>query len=177
MKEVVTSQMREENRLLQELADLGEFAPSGFTAVVVGKVRHLEEFLETLKSRWEAQPFLYPQIFGSVVPVRVMFSFTPENLLARLKEEVRALGPELQGKAFYVRIKRRGHKGEISSQEFEQALDRYLQEEVCAQGEVCHVDFDQADVIVMIETIHNQCGVGLITREMKARYSFIARVQ
>jgi tRNA(Ser,Leu) C12 N-acetylase TAN1 len=170
---VVTSQMRQENRVLKELADLGEFARSGFTSVLVGKVRDIVEFMDTLKVRWEGQAFLYPQIFGMVAPVKVMFPFTLENLLHRLKEEMLALGPELKGKAFYVRVKRRGHKGEVHSQELEQALDQFLQAEVCAREEECRVDFDRADVIVLVEILHNQCGVGLITREMKERYPFI----
>jgi tRNA(Ser,Leu) C12 N-acetylase TAN1 len=174
---VITTHMYQENRLMLELADLGEFGHSGFTSVVVGKVRDLHEFLETLRNRWEHAPFLYDEILGSVVPVRVMFPFTLESLLERLQEEALALGPELQGKAFYVRMKRRGHKGEISSQEIEQALDRFLKEKVCEPEDRCHIDFEQADVIVMIETVHNQCGVGLITREMKERYPFIAKVQ
>jgi tRNA(Ser,Leu) C12 N-acetylase TAN1 len=170
---VVTSQMRQEHRALQELADLGEFAHSGFTSVVVGQVRDPGEFLETLKKRWEEQAFLYPEIFGMAVPVKVMFAFTLEHLLDRLKQAVRALGPEIQGKSFYVRVKRRGHKGEVHSQELEQALDQFLRDEVCPPGEPCRVDFDQADAIVVVEILHNQCGVGLITREMKERYPFI----
>jgi len=169
---VITSYMRQQRRLLRELAGLGEFQPSGFTAVILGKVPEVGEFLEALKNLWEKSPFLSEYLSG-VVPIRTVFPFTVENLTARLTEELRALGPEIGNQAFYVRLKRRGHKGEFSSQEVEQALDRFLNEEFCSQGQGCRVDFEAADVIVAVETIHNQCGLGLVTREMKERYPFI----
>jgi len=169
---VVTSYMWQEKRLLQELAGLGEFQPSGFTAVILGRVPEMGEFLEALKNLWEKSPFL-AEYLSSVVPIRVVFPFTVENLEERLQEAVRALGPEIEGKAFYVRVKRRGHKGEYSSLEVEQALDRFLTDEFCSQGQGCRVDFEAADLILVVEAVHNQCGLGLVTREMKERYPFI----
>ena len=168
---VVTSYMWQEERLLQELAGLGEFRPSGFTAVILGKVPEVGEFLEALKTLWEKSPFL-PEYLSSVVPIRTVFPFTVENLAERLKEEMRVLGPDLKGKAFYVRLKRRGHKGEFSSQGVEQALDQFLKDEFCSRLD-CRIDFQAPDLIITVETIHNQCGLGLVTREMKERYPFI----
>lgn len=169
---VITSYMHEEKRLLQELADLGEFHPTGFRSVLIGQVHDILEFLEIIKGRWEKQPFL-PEMLSSVVPIRKVFSFTPDNIVAQLQEEVLALGPEIGDKAFYVRMQRRGFKGVISSQEVEQALDQFLMEELSARGQKCHIDFTAAEAIVVVETIHNQCGLGLVTREMKERYPFI----
>lgn len=169
---VVTSYMRQERRLLAELADLGEFGASGFAAVILGKVPDVGKFFETVKARLEKNPVL-PELLSSVTPVRRVFPFTLENLEERLRQEIRALAPEIGGRAFYVRLKRRGHKGELHSVEVEQALDRLIQEEFCAQGQNCFVDFHRAEVIVVVETVHNQCGVELVTREMKERYPFI----
>lgn len=169
---VVTSYMYQEQRLLRELAEMGEFQPSGFTAVLVGKVPNLAAFLENLKEAWEKRPFL-AQFLSSLVPIRTVFPFTLDNLLERLKQETLALGPEIGDKAFYVRMRRRGHKGELVSLEIEQALDQFLKEELVARGQQCRIDFDAAEVIVVVETIHNQCGLGLVTREMKERYPFV----
>jgi tRNA(Ser,Leu) C12 N-acetylase TAN1 len=169
---VITSHMWQEDRLLKELAGLGEFRPSGFAAVILGKVQEVGQFLEVLRVLWNKSPFL-AEYLSSVVPIRIVFPFTVENIAERLREEVRALAPEIGDRAFYVRMKRRGHKGEFSSQEVEQALDRFLTEEFCSRGQECRVDFETADIIVAVETIHNQCGLGLITREMKERYPFI----
>jgi tRNA(Ser,Leu) C12 N-acetylase TAN1 len=168
---VVTSHMWQDKRLLRELAGLGEFRPSGFTAVILGLVPEVGEFLEALKTLWEKSPFL-PEYLSSVVPIRTVFPFTVEDLRERLQAELHALAPELAGKAFYVRLKRRGHKGEFSSQELEQALDQFLKDEFCSRLG-CRIDFQAPDLILVVEAIHNQCGLGLVTREMKERYPFI----
>jgi tRNA(Ser,Leu) C12 N-acetylase TAN1 len=169
---VVTSHMNQERQLARELAGLGEFQASGFREVLIGKVPELPSFLETLGRLWEEKPF-FPHLLSTVVPVRLTFPFTLENLLDRLKEEVLILAPEIGDKAFYVRMKRRGHKGELSSLEVEQALDQFLKEELAARGYKAHVDFSQPEVIVVVETIHNRSGLGLVTRQMKERYPFI----
>jgi len=169
---VVTSFMNQERRLLSELAGLGEFHPSGFREAIIGKVPDVGKFLEALKHRWDEQPFL-PDLLSAVVPLQEVFPFTLENLMPKLQERVLALGPEIDDKAFYVRMKRRGHKGELDSQEVEQALDEFLKEELASRGQKCHIDFKAPEVIVVVETIHNQCGLGLVTREMKERYPFI----
>ncbi len=169
---VVTGHMGQQPRLLRELADLGEFEASGFREVLLGRVPDLHGFLEVLRQRWQEQPFL-PQFLSTVTPVTVVFPFTLENLLPRLKEASQAFLPELGHKAFYVRVKRRGHKGEIKSQEVEQELDHFLLETLAAVATPGHIDFTHPDVIFMVELLHNQCGIGLITREMRERYPFI----
>jgi tRNA(Ser,Leu) C12 N-acetylase TAN1 len=169
---VVTSYMRQEDRLFKELAGLGEFHHSGFREVIIGLVPDVGEFLETLRRWWDAKPFLQ-DLLSAVVPLRSVFPFTLENLLPRLKEAALALGPEIGDRAFYVRVKRRGHKGELSSQELEQDLDEFLKDELAARGQQCHIDFESPEIILVVEIIHNQCGLGLVSRELKARYPFI----
>jgi len=169
---VLTSQIYQERRLIRELEGLGEFSPSGFREVIIGKVPDITAFLQTLKEYWEGKPF-FPQLLSTVVPVRRVFPFTLENLLERLKEEVCPLAGEIGDQTFYVRMKRRGHKGELSSLEVEQALDHFLKEELTSRGHAPHIDFAQPEVIVVVETIHNQCGLNLITRTMKEQYPFI----
>ncbi|MBW1991479.1 MAG: hypothetical protein JRI59_05075 [Deltaproteobacteria bacterium] len=169
---VLTSQMGQERRLLQELGDLGEFRPSGFREVAIGKVADPAAFLEALRRRWEEQPFL-PRMLSSVTPIQVLFPFTLDNLLDRLKQEARKFLPEIAGKAFYVRVKRRGYKGEISSQAVEQDLDRFLLDELAAEGREARIDFHAPEVILFVEILHNQAGLTLITRDMKERYPFI----
>ncbi len=169
---VVTSFMHQERRLLQELHGLGEFQPSGFREVIIGLVPDVGDFLENLRRAWEDKPFL-AEFLSTVAPVREVFPFTPENLLTKLQEKILALLPEIGDRAFYVRVKRRGHKGEISSQELEQALDQFLKEELESQGRKGRIDFAAPEAIVVVEAIHNQCGLGLVSREMKERYQFV----
>jgi tRNA(Ser,Leu) C12 N-acetylase TAN1 len=169
---VVTSHMGEERRLIRELAELGEFHPSGFREVILGKVPDVHAFLETLNRFWEEKPYI-PQMLSTVTPIRTVFPFTLELLLPKLKENILEFIEEIGDAVFYVRMKRRGHKGEVSSQEVEQALDQFLLAELAARGLKGHIDFVAAEVMVVVETIHNQCGLGLVTKEMKERYPFV----
>ncbi len=169
---VLTSHTNQEQRLLHELVGLGEFQPSGFRGVIVGLVPDPHTFLETLRQRWQEQPFL-PEILSTAVPVRAMFPFTLEDLMTRLHEHLRPFAREIGDRPFYVRLKRRGHKGIIHSQEVEQALDRFLLEEITALGFSPVIDFTEPQCLVVVELIHNQCGVALITQEHKAHYPFI----
>jgi tRNA(Ser,Leu) C12 N-acetylase TAN1 len=169
---VLTSHPNQEDRLLQELAGLGDFQPSGFREVIVGLVDDPQSFLETLRHRWETQPFL-PEFLSTVAPVRAMFPFRVHDLMDRLLEHIEPLAREIDGRAFYVRLKRRGHKGRIHSQEVEQALDQFLKEEIASQGFSPVIDFTEPECVVVVELVHNQAGVGLITREHLARYPFL----
>ena len=83
---VVTNSKNNERRLLQDLKKLGEFKRSGFREVIIGKVKEVGEFLETLKRCWEDRPFLR-HFLSTVVPLRVVFLFTMESLEGRLKQE------------------------------------------------------------------------------------------
>jgi adenylyl- and sulfurtransferase ThiI len=112
-------------------------------------------------------------MLSTATPIQALFPFTLEDLLERLKLEALAFLPAIGEKPFYVRVKRRGHKGEISSQEVEQALDRFLLDELATQGREGRIDFNQPDCILLVELLHNQGGLTLITREMKERYPFI----
>jgi tRNA(Ser,Leu) C12 N-acetylase TAN1 len=169
---VLTSQMGQERRLMQEIAEYGEFQFTGFRAVIIGKVADTGEFLETLRQAWEAKPFL-SHILSTAIPVQKVFPFTLENLMERLQQEALAFLPQIDEKPFYVRVKRRGHKGEVSSLEVEQSLDHFLLNELAARGQQGRIDFHEPEVILFVELLHNQAGLTLITKEMKQRYPFI----
>lgn len=169
---VLTAHMNQGRRLLRKLGQWGEFQSSGFHEVILGKVLDVEEFLEALRRLWEKEPG-FSEILSTVVPLRCLFPFTLENLMSRLQAETLPLIEEIGDSPFYVRMKRRGHKGELSSQAVEQELDAFLLDECVRRGLKAHIDFRDAEKIMVIETIHNQCALGLITRELKARYPFI----
>ena len=169
---ILTAYMNQGRRLLREVGSQGQFQSSGFHEVILGKVPEVDEFLEALRCLWEENPG-FSEVLSTVVPVRRVFPFTLENLIPRLKEETQSLIDEIGEAHFYVRMKRRGHKGELSSLAVEQEIDAFLKEECVRRGQKCQIDFAEPDKIVVIETIHNQCGLGLVTREMKARYPFI----
>jgi tRNA(Ser,Leu) C12 N-acetylase TAN1 len=81
----------------------------------------------------------------------------------------------LAGKRFYVRLERRGHKGQIVSPEVERELDAFIEQTLAAAGrKPAPVDFEHPDaVVVVVETIGDRCGVGLLTRETMDRYDCV----
>ena len=41
------------------------------------------------------------------------------------------------------------------------------------QGAAPRIDFEDADAIVAVELIGDECGIGLITRTMRERFPFV----
>jgi len=169
---IATSRKTWENKLIEELRELGDFRRSGFDCVILGSVDGMEAFLEALHVRWK-ESFFLQMILSSVVPILTVFYFTRETLLAELKEKVNPLIERMARGSFCVRMKRRGYKGELSSFEMERALGDYIYETLAAQRKVFRVDFSSPDYIIAIETVNNQCGLGIIEKELRERYPFV----
>jgi tRNA(Ser,Leu) C12 N-acetylase TAN1 len=79
----------------------------------------------------------------------------------------------LVGQSFYVRLERRGLKGRIVSPEVERCLDACLLELAAETGNPARIDFDDPDTVLAVETIGDRCGIGVLTRELRARYPFV----
>ena len=60
-----------------------------------------------------------------------------------------------------------------TSLESEKELDEWLLAQLEMAGKKARIDFEAPDKIVVIEMVQNECGVGLITKEMKERFTFI----
>jgi tRNA(Ser,Leu) C12 N-acetylase TAN1 len=110
---------------------------------------------------------------GKVVPVEHTFPFHAEDFEPKLAEVLLTYLPRLENVRFHVRMERRGFKGRINSLEIEQKMDRLLKGRLLEEGKGCEIDFKDPDCILVVETVANWCGVGLITREMKERYPFM----
>jgi tRNA(Ser,Leu) C12 N-acetylase TAN1 len=158
--------------LMKELSLYGVFHRTEFFGVVLGRVEDAGAFLEKVRQKREKQLVAF-QDLGRVLPVDRVFTFQPENFLDRVREAVRPYIPRLGGKRYYVRLERRGFKGVIVSPEAEQALDRFIEEELEKEGKSARVDFENPDAVVVVETFGDRCGVGLLTREMMERYTFV----
>ncbi len=162
----------EQRHLARRLKGLGDVWRTPFLGVLVGRVEDHEAFCERLRRGEEERPgFLKP--LARLIPIDRTFSYSVEDLPARLMPAVLAYADRIDSGAFYMRIERRGHKGEIHSQALEQELDRALIEALKERGAEPRVDFKDPDAIVAIELIGDECGVGLITRTMRERFPFV----
>jgi tRNA(Ser,Leu) C12 N-acetylase TAN1 len=52
-------------------------------------------------------------------------------------------------------------------------MDRALIELLKGRGETPSVDFKNPDLIVAVETIGEECGVGVLPRALRTRYPFV----
>lgn len=169
---VATSRRTWEKELIGELKGFGDFRGSGFGDVILGSVEEMRAFLEALRVRWTEKLFLQ-MILSSVVPIQTVFRFTKDTLLTGIMERVNPLVERMGAGSFCVRMKRRGHKRELSGFETERAVGEYVYDRLAAQGKSFRVDFSSPDYVIAIETLHDQCGVGLIDREWMERFPFV----
>ncbi|PLX83490.1 MAG: hypothetical protein C0617_11210 [Desulfuromonas sp.] len=161
--------------LLEELRPYGDFHKTGFLGVLLGKVNDPQVFLEEVRQRREERLIAF-QDLGRAVPVERTFTFGAEEFLDKVKEAIAPYIERLAGKRFYVRLERRGLKGTIVSPEVERAVDAHIEEELARREQLAHVDFEHPEAIVVIETVGDRCGVGLLTEEMIERYRPFVRV-
>jgi tRNA(Ser,Leu) C12 N-acetylase TAN1 len=169
---LATAKNLQQRQVAKILRQFGDFRWTRFLGVLVGRVDEPEAFFEQLQSREKRSPgFLEP--LSKLVPINHTFTFTLGNFGERLKEEVLRYAETIGSGSFYVRIERRGHAGEIHSQHLEQELDSALRKSLEERGHTPSVDFEDPDVILAAETLDDECGVGLITRTLRNRFSFV----
>jgi len=169
---VLTAKDHEQRHLARLVKPLGEFWWTSFLGVLVGRVEDHEAFCHHLRRREaDTAGFLHP--LSRLVLIDRTFPFQAENLSAQLELAVLAYADRIDSGSFYVRVERRGHAGAIHSQPLEQDLDRVLMEHLRKQGVAPRIDFEDADAIVAVELIGDECGIGLITRTMRERFPFV----
>jgi tRNA(Ser,Leu) C12 N-acetylase TAN1 len=169
---LATAAREQERYLLRFLNEYGEFKGSGFRDVVLGRVEEIDAFLRTLENLREENPIKLNPL-SQIVPLEKTFHFDLSDFKDKLKEMLSSYVDRIENKKFYLRVKRRGHKGEISSLEVEKEVADFIMGSLEKAGKKAQVSFNDPDCILIVETIGNWAGVGFITKEMKEKYSFI----
>ena len=169
---LATARNHAHGRLARRLKRFGDFRWAPYLGVLIGRVEDHEAFFDQLRLAGEVKPgFLLP--LARLVPLERTFVFTTDTLIPLLKAELLTSADQIGSGSFYVRIERRGHKGEIHSRQIEQELAHALIASLEERGCTPHVDFHDPDVIIAIEIIGDECGVGFITKSLRARYPFV----
>ena len=150
----------------------GEFKGSGFKDVLQGHVEDVNLFLEKLELMRQENPDRMNSL-SQILPLEQTFSFNLPDFMDKLKETVLPYVDKVEGKKFYVRVKRRGHKGEMSSLEIEKEISSFIFEKLERAGKQAQVSFSNPDVVIVIETIASRAAIALITREMREKYPLI----
>jgi tRNA(Ser,Leu) C12 N-acetylase TAN1 len=155
------------------LAAFGRVKRSDFYNTLTMNVEDIHQFLEILHIN-SSDNIEYLNPVSRLIPVTHTFSFqSPVEFESKLKEKALTWVNELEGKGFYVRMRRRGFKGKLSSFKEEQFLDGLLLEELEKAGIPGHITFENPDAVITVETIANRAGLSLWSREQLQRYPFI----
>lgn len=157
----------------KRLSRWGELRRTAYFNVMAMKVADPDAFLEELAELVQATPGLR-NLFSHVVPAQATFAFTTAE---EFENSARAIAldwvPRLAGKAFHVRMHRRGFAGKLSSQTEERFLDAALLEALAARGTPGRMAFEDPDAILQIETIGGRAGMSLWDREQLRRLPFL----
>lgn len=168
----VTPGPRNERRVLDALHRFGRFRRAGFRDVCIGTVDDVGALLEGVRAAAaEGQP--WGRAIARVIPIDVAFTFAPETLTQSLKAAVVPLAARLADGTFCVRVERRGLAGRINSPDVERAVAGHVFDLAQAAGKTLGVSLEDPDFLLVVETIGTDCGVGLVTRELRSRYPFV----
>ncbi|MGD9001003.1 MAG: THUMP domain-containing protein [Granulosicoccaceae bacterium] len=156
------------------LYEYGRTMKTDYMNVLVMQVEDIEEFLEDMHMLYAMQtPTL--NAIGRIVPVTHRFTYqSADDFENKARAIVSDWLDELAGKHFYVRMHRRGFKGRLSSQDEERFLDDFILEQLVENGKApAKVDFSGAQRVIAVETVGQQAGLSLWTREQIDRYPFL----
>jgi tRNA(Ser,Leu) C12 N-acetylase TAN1 len=96
-----------------------------------------------------------------------------DTLLAQLGEAVKPFIDRIGSGSFHVRVERRGHAGELHSQQMEQELAKAVLEALAAKGMAATIAFKNPDAIIAVEIVGDECGVGVLPRALRDRFPLI----
>lgn len=157
----------------EKLGRFGLLSKTAFLNVLLLEADDLQGLLDTLEQGMRDDPASW-SFLSRLIPVTRTFTFqSPEAFEEQAKEAVRAWLAELAGRAFHVRMRRRGFKGKLSSHDEERFLDTFLLDALEAAGTPGRLTFDDPDALIAVETVGSWAGLSLWTRDDLRRYPFI----
>ena len=170
---IVSVNERGFKRAFEVLEEFGTVKKTDFYNVLLMKVDHMKQFLETLRNRTlQAPGYLY--FLSRLIPATRAFIFrSPEEFEMKAKDIVLTWAPELAGKSFHVRMRRRGFKGRLSTLDEEHFLDHILLKSLEADGKPGRITFEDPDTIIAVETVAQWAGLSLWKRNDLQQYPFI----
>ncbi len=169
---VVTCRRNGERGAAKELRFFGRFHSMGYRDVLVGHVGDRVRFCEELRKGSEVRDPVWRYV-SRIVPVDEVFSFTLDTFRERLSGVIDGVADRVPPGPFYVRIERRGHKGEIPTQEVEKEMGGRIISAHERRGHASRVDFKEFRSVVAVETFGDHGGVGIILREEIEKYPFL----
>jgi tRNA(Ser,Leu) C12 N-acetylase TAN1 len=169
---LATSLEGRRDALLIALRKLGKFRRGGYRNVIVGRVEDVPAFLAAVREVLSSEPLL-PTALAKVVPVETIVRFDPMNAAATFATAAEPLLDRLAGGTFFVRLERRGMKGRLHTPTLERDLGDRVWKALEARGHAPRVEFRDPDAVLVVETVGEEAGIGVITRAMRAEFPFV----
>ena len=169
---LATSLEGRRDALLISLRRLGEFRPGGYRNVVIGQVDAPAAFLDRVRETL-ATDLLLPTALAKVIPVERTLRFDPVDPLPVLATAAEGFLDSLAAGSFFVRLERRGLKGRLHSPTLERELADHVWRALEARGHTPRVDFRDPDAVLLVETLGDEAGIGLVTRTLRREYPFV----
>ena len=155
------------------LARWGRLRRTEYHNVAVMAVTDAAAFLQEFTAAVDEEPGILNAMFH-VVPFGHVFTFkNAAEFEAKSRDVALSYAPQLAGKSFHVRLRRRGLKGIISTPGEERFLDDALLEALAVAGNPGSIRFNDPDYVLLIETIGGDGGMALWTGEDLKRYPFL----
>ena len=157
----------------QLLASYGEVAKTNYYSVLLLRTSDALDFLETVQNEIISGSE-FSAVISRIMPVEKKFSFqSADEFEYKARKEIEEWIPRLAGRAFHVRMHRRGFKERIKSVDEEQLLDHFIIETLEANGETATVTFENPDVIIALETVGNDAGMSFWDRPALTKYPIL----
>ena len=155
---------------------LRDLAPIGLTSyhnLLTMTAKDPMEVLAAIETRAAADMALREALSRVAPAMESFFFFSPEDFEAKASMALLARLQQLAGKSFHVRLHRRGHRQEMVDPAVESRLGEVVQNALKAAGTPGVISFSDPDVIVAIDTVDDQAGIALWTREDIARHPLL----
>ena len=169
---LATSLEGRRDALLIALRRLGKFRRGGYRNVIVGRVEDVSAFLVAVRDALASEPLL-PTALAKVVPVETIVRFDPMNAADTFAAAAEPMLDRLAGGTFFVRLERRGMKGRLHTPTLERDLGDRVWKALEARGVAPRVAFRDPDAVLVVETVGDEAGLGVILRTMRTEFPFV----
>lgn len=157
----------------QLLEQFGRVDRTDYFNVLVLAPDDPEGFLERFAAMAANVPDVL-EVLSRVMPAARCFDFdTPGEFEEKARQIVLDWAPRLAGKAFHVRMHRRGFKGRMSSQTEERFLDEAVLAALEDAGAPGRIDFSDPDAVIDVETVGGRAALAFWTRGDLEKYPFL----
>jgi tRNA(Ser,Leu) C12 N-acetylase TAN1 len=160
-------------RAIHALEKLGPIERSPYHNVLAMKVQDPMSLLAAIEQQTEEIPALYDAI-SRVAPAMRRFEFeSADEFREKARPILREWAARLAGQSFHARLHRRGGRQDLRSPDIEKFFDDEVLAATSEAGAPAKISFTDEDAVIAIDTIDDQAGMALWTREELARHRLL----